>query len=53
VSDRGVEVMFYALLLVLPVAALIARKPPLRRVALLAGMWVAIFVLALLVLAQF
>lgn len=52
-NDLGIKVVVYALLLVLPLAALVARRPPLGRVALLAGIWIAIFVLALFVLAQF
>ena len=51
-SDRGVEVVFYALLLILPLAALIARRPLLKRTLLLALIWTGIFIVALLVIGQ-
>ena len=51
-SDRAADVLVYALLLILPLAALIARRPPIKRTLLFAGSWIAIFITALVLLGQ-
>lgn len=52
-SDRAGEAAFYALLLILPLSALFARRVPLGRVALLALVWAGIFGIGLLAVAIF
>ena len=42
-SDRTVDIVFYALLLLLPLSALIARRPPIGRTLRSIVAWVAIF----------
>src|SRR3546814_18975567 len=44
--------LFYALLLILPLSGLIARRLPIRQVAKMAIAWIAIFALALLLATQ-
>ena len=51
-SDRTGEILIYALMLILPVAALIARRPPLGRTLVLILIWLGIFVIGLLVVSQ-
>ena len=51
-SDRGVDLLLYALLLILPLAALIARRPPLGRTLKMALAWVGIFAVGLLAVSQ-
>lgn len=48
-SDRTVEFLLYAAMLVLPLSALIARWPPLGRTLKLALAWIAIFGVGLLI----
>lgn len=48
----GPNVWFYLLLLILPVSALIARRVPLLRAAMMLATWGALFVVLLLVVAQ-
>lgn len=42
-SDRSVDIIFYALLLLLPLSALIARRPPIGQTLRSIFAWVAIF----------
>lgn len=42
-TERTGELLLYALMLILPLSALVARRPPLGRTLLLALAWVAIF----------
>ena len=51
-SDRGVDMLFYALLLILPLAGLIARRPPLGQTLKMALAWVGIFAVGLLAVSQ-
>jgi aspartyl protease family protein len=51
-SGRSADLLLYAMLLILPVAALIARRPPLRRTLLFGAAWIAIFVVGLLIAGQ-
>lgn len=44
-SDRTEDVIFYALTLLLPLSALVARRLPVRDTVKMALAWVAIFVL--------
>lgn len=51
-SDTTGNVIFYVLLLVLPLSALFARRLPLGRVAVLALAWIGIFATGLLVVGN-
>ena len=51
-NDRTAEIALYALMLVLPLAALIARRPPLGRTLVLILAWIGIFAVGLLVVGQ-
>ena len=51
-SDRGIDLIFYSLLLLLPLTALIARRPPLGQTLKYALAWIAIFAVGLLLVAQ-
>ena len=50
-SDTTGNVIFYVLLLVLPLSALLARRMPLGRVAVMALAWIGIFATGLIVVA--
>jgi len=50
-SDTTGNLIFYALLLVLPLSALFARRMPLGRVAIMALAWIGIFAKGLVVVA--
>jgi len=50
-SGQTGNAIFYALLLILPLSALVARRMPLRRVAVMALAWVGIFATGLLIVA--
>ena len=50
-SDTTGNVIFYVLLLVLPLSALFARRMPLGRVAIMALAWIGIFATGLVVVA--
>jgi len=50
-SDQTGNAIFYALLLILPLSALFARRMPLGRVAVMALAWIGIFATGLLVVA--
>ncbi len=51
-TDRTAEFALYALMLILPLAALIARRPPLGRTLVLILAWIGIFAIGLLVVGQ-
>jgi len=51
-SDRGADMLFYALLLILPLAGLIARRPPLAQTLKMALAWIGIFAVGLLAVSQ-
>lgn len=51
-GGRGVEAAMYAALLILPLAALLSRRLPLKRTLLLVLVWIAIFAVGLLVVGQ-
>lgn len=51
-DQLGPNVLFYALLLVLPISALIARRVPLLRLAMMLGTWAALFAMLLFVVSQ-
>jgi len=51
-SDRGADMLFYALLLILPLAGLIARRPPLGQTLKMVLAWVGIFAVGLLAVSQ-
>lgn len=51
-SDRGADLFFYALLLILPLAGLIARRPPLKQTVKMALAWIGIFAVGLLAVSQ-
>ena len=50
-SDQTGNTIFYALLLILPLSALFARRLPLGRVAVMALAWIGIFATGLLIVA--
>ena len=51
-GDRTADIAFACLLLVLPLSALMARRVPLGRMAKMAGAWLAIFAIGLLIVSQ-
>src|SRR3546814_20926795 len=51
-SGPSQDALFYALCLILPLSALIARRLPIRQVAKMAIAWIAIFAPALLLATQ-
>jgi aspartyl protease family protein len=51
-SDRVADIVMYALFLILPVSALLARGVPLKRTMAMALAWVAIFAVGLLIVSQ-
>lgn len=51
-EDNTMSALFYALVLILPLSALIARRLPIGNVAKMAAAWAAIFALLLLVVGQ-
>ena len=50
-SDQSGNAIYYALLLILPLSALFARRMPLGRVAVMALAWIGIFATGLLIVA--
>ena len=42
-NDRSADILYYALLLILPVSALVARRIPMKDSLKMALAWVAIF----------
>lgn len=51
-ENSAMDVLFYVLVLMLPLSALIARRLPIGQVAKMAAAWVAIFALLLLLVGQ-
>jgi aspartyl protease family protein len=51
-TDRGADMLLYGILLILPLAALIARRPPLGQTLKMALAWVGIFAVGLVVASQ-
>lgn len=49
---RGAELVFYALLLLLPLSALAARRIPLTSLIKMAAAWIIIFGLAALIISR-
>lgn len=47
-NDQGASALFYVLILLLPLSALLARRQPLGRTAVMAAAWVGIFAVGLL-----
>ncbi|MBC3942375.1 TIGR02281 family clan AA aspartic protease [Sphingomonas albertensis] len=52
IGDRAAQFALYAVMLILPLSALVARRLPLKPVLKMALAWVAIFVVALLIASQ-
>lgn len=51
-GDRIAEIVAYSLLILLPLAALIARRPPLRRTIISIAAWIGIFAVGLLIVGE-
>ncbi|WP_375420675.1 TIGR02281 family clan AA aspartic protease [uncultured Sphingomonas sp.] len=51
-GDRVADIVMYALFLILPVSALLARRVPLKRTMAMALAWVAVFAVGLLIVSQ-
>jgi aspartyl protease family protein len=51
-TDRGADLLLYGILLILPLAALIARRPPLGQTLKMALAWAGIFAVGLVVANQ-
>ncbi len=51
-TDRGADLLLYGILLILPLAALIARRPPLGQTLKMALAWAGIFAVGLVVASQ-
>ncbi|HEX8419027.1 MAG TPA: TIGR02281 family clan AA aspartic protease [Sphingomonas sp.] len=51
-GDRVADIVMYALFLILPISALLARRVPLKRTMAMALAWVAIFAVGLLIVSQ-
>jgi aspartyl protease family protein len=51
-GDRAAQFALYAVMLILPLSALVARRLPLKPVLKMALAWIAIFVVALLIASQ-
>ena len=51
-ENNAMDTVFYLLVLILPLSALIARKLPIGQVAKMAAAWVAIFALLILLVGQ-
>ncbi|RXD06891.1 TIGR02281 family clan AA aspartic protease [Sphingomonas sp. UV9] len=51
-GDRAAQFALYAVMLILPLSALVARRLPLKPVLKMAAAWIAIFVMALLIASQ-
>lgn len=52
ITDLHANALIYALLIILPLSALIARRVPLLRVLTMLGVWAGLFALLLFVVAQ-
>lgn len=53
VSDIGGQALFLVLLLILPIAALVARRLPIGTPARYAATWLAIFLVAFIIVREF
>ncbi len=51
-SDRAADILFYGVMLILPLAGLIARRPPLGQTLKMAVAWIAIFAIGLVLVSQ-
>lgn len=51
-TDRATDIVWYGVLLILPIAALIARRPPLGQTLKMALAWAAIFLVGLVLVGQ-
>lgn len=51
-AERGAQVLLYGTMILLPLAALIARRPRFGQMARMAAGWIAIFAFALLLVGQ-
>ena len=51
-TDRAADLLLYGILLILPLAALVARRPPLGATLKMALAWVGIFAVGLAVVSQ-
>lgn len=51
-NDRGADLLLYGILMILPLAALVARRPPLGQTVKMALAWIGIFGVALVVASQ-
>ncbi|WP_380786622.1 TIGR02281 family clan AA aspartic protease [Sphingomonas sp. R86521] len=51
-NERGADLLLYGILLILPLAALVARRPPLGQTVKMVLAWIGIFGLALVVASQ-
>lgn len=51
-GDRAAQFVLYAVMLILPLSALLARRPPLKPMLKMALAWIAIFAVGLLIAGQ-
>lgn len=51
-TDRAADLLLYGILLILPLAALVARRPPLGRTVKMALAWAGIFAVGLVIASQ-
>lgn len=51
-DGRGADIALYAVMLILPLAALLARRPPLGQTLKMAAAWVGIFGIGLVLVSQ-
>lgn len=51
-TDRAADLLFYGILLILPLAGLVACRPPLGQTLKMALAWVGIFVVGLMIASQ-
>lgn len=51
-GGRGADVALYAAMLILPLAALLARRPPMGQTLKMAAAWLGIFAIGLVVVSQ-
>lgn len=51
-NDRSADLLFYGILLILPLAALVARRPLLGQTVRMALAWIAIFAVAIAIASQ-
>ena len=51
-TDRAADLLFYGILLILPLAGLIARRPPIGQTMKMALAWVGIFAVGLVIASQ-